>query len=45
MAYAADVVVDVIVLDQQGQSNRGKNHVGSVTDRVLRSTECEWLLV
>ncbi len=43
--YADDVDADLIVLGQQGQSNRGKNHIGSVTDRVLRSTDREVLLV
>jgi nucleotide-binding universal stress UspA family protein len=45
VAYADDIDADLIVLGQQGQSNRGKNHIGSVTDRVLRSTDREVLLV
>ncbi len=45
VAYADDIDADLIVLGQQGRSNRGKNHIGSVTDRVLRSTDRELLLV
>lgn len=45
VAYADDIDADLIVLGQQGQSNRGKNHIGSVTDRVLRRTDRELLLV
>ena len=45
VAYADDIDADLLVLGQQGQSNRGKNHIGSVTDRVLRSTDREVLLV
>lgn len=43
--YADGVDATMIVLGHQGQSNRGKNHIGSVTDRVIRSTGRQVLLV
>ena len=45
VAYADEIDASLIVLGQQGQSNRGKNHIGSVTERVIRSTNREVLLV
>ncbi|MFB6123393.1 MAG: universal stress protein [Haloferacaceae archaeon] len=37
--YAGDNDVDVIVMGRHGSAARGHPHIGSVTDRVIRSVE------
>jgi nucleotide-binding universal stress UspA family protein len=37
IAYADDVDADVMVLGYQGQSHGSTDHIGSVTDRVVRN--------
>mgnify|MGYP006285899409 CR=1 FL=1 len=37
IGYADDVDADVIVLGYQGQSHESSDHIGSVTDRVVRT--------